>query len=56
MSAGVSDGSIEDSAITGSSFLDIASRPHVGRLNSSAGSWCPNVSDKQQYIQIDLGW
>ena len=55
MPAGLSDGSIEDSAITASSSLDNASKPHTGRLNSSAGAWCPNVSDKQQYLQIDLG-
>lgn len=55
MAAGVSDGSIGDGAITASSSLDNASRPHTGRLNSSAGAWCPNVSDKQQYLQIDLG-
>lgn len=55
MPAGVSDGTIEDSAITASSFMDNSSRPFAGRLNSSAGAWCPNVNDKQQYLQIDLG-
>ena len=55
MPAGVSDGSLEDSAFTASSFLDNDSRPHAARLNSSSGAWCSNVSDKQQYLQIDLG-
>ena len=55
MPAGVEDGTVEDSSITASSFLDSASQPFSGRLNSTAGAWCPNASDKQQYLQIDLG-
>lgn len=55
MPAGVSDGTIEDSAITASSFLDSASKPFAGRLNSSDGAWCAKTNDKQQYLQIDLG-
>lgn len=53
--AGVSDGAIEDSAITASSFLDNSSKPSAGRLNSSVGAWCAKGNDKQQYLQIDLG-
>ena len=55
MPAGVSDGTIEDTAITASSFMDTSSKPSAGRLNSSNGAWCANVSDKHQYLQIDLG-
>lgn len=55
MPAGVSDGSIEDSAITASSFLDSSSKPSAGRLNSSDGAWCAKANDKQQFFQIDLG-
>ncbi|XP_078372679.1 uncharacterized protein LOC144656323 isoform X3 [Oculina patagonica] len=55
MPAGVSDGSIEDSAITASSFLDSSSKPCAGRLNLSDGAWCAKTNDKQQYLQIDLG-
>ncbi|XP_068754572.1 uncharacterized protein [Montipora capricornis] len=53
--AGLSDGSVNDGAITASSYLDNVSQPCSGRLYSSVGAWCPNVSDKQQYLQIDLG-
>ena len=55
MPAGVSDGTIEDSAITATSFLDSSSKPSAGRLNSSNGAWCAKVNDKHQYLQIDLG-
>lgn len=55
MPAGVSDGTIEDGAITATSFLDTSSKPSAGRLNSSNGAWCAKVSDKHQYLQIDLG-
>ena len=55
MPAGVSDGFIEDSAITATSFLDTSSKPSAGRLNSSNGAWCAKVNDKHQYLQIDLG-
>ena len=55
MPAGLSDGSVNDGAITASSYLDNVSQPCSGRLYSSVGAWCPNVSDKQQYLQIDLG-
>lgn len=55
MPAGVSDGTIEDSAITASSFMDTSSKPSAGRLNLSDGVWCAKVNDKHQYLQIDLG-
>ena len=55
MPAGVSGGTIEDSAITASSFMDSSSKPSAGRLNSSNGAWCAKVNDKHQYLQIDLG-
>ena len=55
MPAGVSDGTIEDSAITAASFLDSSSKPSAGRLHSSNGAWCAKVNDKHQYLQIDLG-
>ena len=55
MPAGVSDGIIEDSAITASSFMDTSSKPSAGRLNLSNGAWCAKVNDKHQYLQIDLG-
>lgn len=53
--SGLSDGTVQDAAFTASSYLDNASKPCAGRLYSSSGAWCPNVSDKQQYLQIDLG-
>ena len=59
---GVSNGVILDSAITASSFLDRYHIPSQARLNNTkkarsknAGTWCPKISDKKQFLQVDLG-
>lgn len=57
---GVGNGVIPNNAMRASSVLDRYHVPSQARLNNTrqgknAGAWKPKVSDKKQYLEVDLG-
>lgn len=57
---GVGNGLIPNDAMRASSVLDRYHIPSQARLNNtkqgkSGGAWKPKVSDKKQYLDVDLG-
>ena len=57
---GVGNGLIPDDAMRASSVLDRYHVPSQARLNitkqgKNGGAWKPKISDKKQYLEVDLG-
>lgn len=50
---GVENGDIADKQITASSYYSDQYAPHQGRLNALV-SWCPKISDQNQYLEVSL--
>ena len=51
---GLEDGRIPDSAFNASSIENQNTLPHLVRLNS-ATAWSASTSDKEPWVQVDLG-